>query len=69
MKRIEAFEFRIGWGSEKETTDKVNNKLEELSNMGIENITVNVTCTGKGVMYTLIYDVDELSRKEIKDDE
>lgn len=55
MKKIESYEFRCGWGSENETTQKVNEKLAELANNKITNVDVNITGTGKGVMYTLVW--------------
>ena len=55
MKKIEAFEFRMGWGSEKETTKKVNARLAELAQEGKIDVEIIVTSTGKGVVYTLIW--------------
>lgn len=56
MKKIKSYEFRAGWGSEDETTEEVNKKLAKLSQKGIKDVELNITGTGKGVMYTIIWD-------------
>lgn len=57
MKKIDSFEYRVGWESVKSVVHEVNSRIVELHNTGVENIDVNVTSSGKGVVYTLIYDV------------
>ena len=54
MKKIQAFEYTAGWGSIKDTIEKVNNRIEDLEESGKE-VEVIVTGTGKGVIYTLIW--------------
>ena len=56
MKQIKSFEFRMGWGGVNETIDKVNHEIKRLNDNGIGEIDINITCTGKGVMYTLIWE-------------
>lgn len=56
MKKIKSYEYRVGWDSEDEITEEVNKKLAKLSKNGIKDVDVNITGTGKGVMYTIIWD-------------
>lgn len=56
MKKIKSYEYRVGWGSEDKITEEVNKKLAKLSKNGIKDVDVNITGTGKGVMYTIIWD-------------
>ena len=56
MKQIKSFEHRLGWGSVNDTTTEVNNFIMELHQKGIENMEIQVTPTGHGVMYTVIYE-------------
>lgn len=55
MKKIKSYEYRIGWGGVDDTVKEVNNKLEELAKKGIEDVEVDITTTGKGVIYTLVW--------------
>ena len=55
MKQIKSFEYRVGWGSEDSITEVVNKYIVDLSKKGLRDIEVNITSTGKGVMYTLIW--------------
>ncbi len=55
MKIIKSFEHRTGWGGVDQTTDKVNQYIARLSEKGINDVEIDIETTGKGVMYSLIW--------------
>lgn len=55
MKKIKSFEHRIGWGRVEETTDEINQYISQLSNKNINDVEINIQTTGKGVIYSLIW--------------
>lgn len=65
MKKINAFEHRIGWGGIEVTVEEVNDYIEKLNSNGIKDVEILPTTTGKGVVYTLIWDD---TSKEINND-
>lgn len=56
MKNVKSFEYRIGWGGEDKSTNEVNSFLRRLNEKGITDVEINITSTGHGVMYTLIWE-------------
>ena len=57
MKRIKSFEFRCDYGNVKEQcTNEINDLIKGLNDNGIKDVDINLTSTGKGVMYSLIWD-------------
>ena len=56
VKQIKSFEHRSGWGAVNDTVTAVNNFTAELNQKGIENVEIQITSTGHGIVYTVIYE-------------
>lgn len=65
MKKVESFEHRTGWGGIEETDNEVNEKLKKLNSKGINNIEILSTSTGKGLVYTVIWDEEDKNNEGI----
>lgn len=55
MKQIKAFELITGLHHDYDITREVNNEIHKLNEKGINAIDLNITSTGEGVIYTLIW--------------
>jgi len=64
MKKIKAFEYRIGFGPLSDIIHQVNDCIEELNKEEATDITIDAVSTGKGVVYTITYEPKEKNNKE-----
>lgn len=56
VNNVKSFEYRIDLlGDVDKTTGEVNNFIQNLKEKGITEITLDITTTGKGIIYTLIW--------------
>lgn len=55
MKQIKAFELITGLHHDYDITRAINNEIQKLNEKGINTIDLNITSTGEGVIYTLIW--------------
>ncbi|MEF2664957.1 MAG: hypothetical protein U0M91_04950 [Lachnospira eligens] len=56
VNNIKSFEYRVDLlGGIDKTTGEVNNFIQNLKEKGTTEITLDITTTGKGIVYTLIW--------------
>jgi len=59
MVKVHIISFIQGEDAEREVSNKINTCLEELSHKGIYDVDIQITSTGKGVVYTLTWFEEE----------